>query len=59
LRTHWSPPFVIGAFVSPDDGDEIWSASAAGETLTARSSAALRPKIRKFYDEHDELHQRR
>lgn len=55
LRHHWTPPFRISVFVTEDD-DEIWSASAVGEIITARSAAALRLKIRRFYDEHDELH---
>jgi hypothetical protein len=54
LRWHW-PPFQIGCFVTPD-GDEIWSASAGGEIITARSAAALRLKLRAHYDQHPDLH---
>jgi hypothetical protein len=53
IRWHW-PPFTVGCFVT-EDGDEIWSASAAGRTISARSAAALRLKIRAHYQKHPEL----
>lgn len=56
LRWHW-PVYLIGAFVTPE-GDEVWSASAAGDTICARSAATLRLRICAHYDKHPELHNR-